>query len=224
MGLGTTEMELHSFMGAIDVIVPADIRVLCDGDPVVGSFNVKRVGNTPPPADAPTLRIFGSAHFGAVNIKVVDPNAPGWAEKSRPAEDQSEEPSDAAMAAWEEVERPAFACTTIPLWPDVDLDDPAERRSPSTQWALRHNANVSWANQLGMARDEAEFHQIFSSLQSDPAVDTVAARHIAYALTGDPHLQHVSREAAISAMESYFYQQHEQAHQEQRQSQGGAAR
>ena len=149
---------------------------------------------------------------------------PGRAEKTRPAEDQFEEPSEAAMAAWEEVERHAFACTTIPLWPDVDLDDPAERRSPSTQWALRHNANVSWANQLGMARDEAEFHQIFSSLQSDPAVDTVAARHIAYALTGDPHLQHVSREAAIGAMESYFYQQHEQAHQEQRQSQGGAAR
>lgn len=142
----------------------------------------------------------------------------------RSAEDKFDEPSEAAMAAWEEVERHAFACTTIPLWPDVDLDDPAERRSPSTQWALRHNANVSWANQLGMARDEAEFHQVFSSLQSDPAVDTVAARHIAYALTGDPHLQHVSREAAIGAMESYFYQQREQAHQEQRQSQGGAAR
>jgi len=145
---------------------------------------------------------------------------PGRAEKAGP----SEEPSEAAMAAWEEVERHAFACTTIPLWPDVDLDDPAERRSPSTQWALRHNANVSWANQLGMARDEAEFHQIFAILQSDPAVDTVAARHIAYALTGDPHLQHVSREAAIGGIESYFYQQREQAHQEQRQSQGGAAR
>ena len=145
-----------------------------------------------------------------------------WAEQAPPSEDQ--EPSEAAMAAWEEVERHAFTCTTIPLWPDVDLDDPAERRSPSTQWALRHNANVSWANQLGMARDEAEFHQVFSSLQSDPAVDTVAARHIAYALTGDPHLQHVSRETAIGAMESYFYQQHDEANQEQGQSQGGATR
>jgi hypothetical protein len=128
------------------------------------------------------------------------------------------------MAAWEKLERHDFACTTIPFWPDVDLDDPAERQSPSTQWALRHNANVSWANQLGMARDEAEFHQLFSSLQSDPAVDTEAARHIAYALTGDPHLQHVSREAALGAMESYFYQEHDQADQEQGQSQGGAAR
>lgn len=122
------------------------------------------------------------------------------------------------------MERQAFACTTIPLWPDIDLDDPAERRSPSTQRALRHNANVSWANQLSMARDEAEFHQIFLRLQSDPAVDTIAARHIAYALTGDPHLQHVSREAAIGAMESYFYNQHDQADHDQGQAQGGAAR
>ena len=40
------------------------------------------MGNTSPPAaDAPTLRISGTAYFGAVNIKIVDPNAPGWVEK-----------------------------------------------------------------------------------------------------------------------------------------------
>jgi predicted membrane protein len=81
MGSGTTEMELNCFMGAIDVIVPADVRVLCDGDSIVGSFNVDRIGNTTPPADAPTLKVSGTAYFGAVTIKIVDPNAPGWAEK-----------------------------------------------------------------------------------------------------------------------------------------------
>lgn len=149
--------------------------------------------------------------------------AHGWAEKAGTSEDQLEAPSEAAMAAWEEVERHAFACTTIPLWPDVDLDDPAERRSPSTQRALRHNANVSWANQLGMARDEAEFHHVFSSLQNDPAVDTVAACHIAYALTGDPHLQHVTREAALGAIETYFHER-DQQEQEQTPVRGGATR
>jgi len=81
MGAGVTEMELNCFMGGIDVIVPADVRVICDGDAMVGSFDVTRVGNPMPPADAPTLRIFGTAYFGAISVKVVDPNAPGWAEK-----------------------------------------------------------------------------------------------------------------------------------------------
>ena len=82
MGSGTTEMELNCFMGAIDVNVPPDIQVICDGDSIAGAFEVKRMGNTTPPAaGAPILRISGSAYFGAINIKIIDPNAPGWAEK-----------------------------------------------------------------------------------------------------------------------------------------------
>jgi hypothetical protein len=81
MGAGTTEMELNCVMGGIDVMVPPDVRVLCDGEAMAGSYGVERTGNTTPPADAPTLSITGSAYFGAVTIKIVDPNAPGWAEK-----------------------------------------------------------------------------------------------------------------------------------------------
>lgn len=81
MGSGITEMELNCLMGGIDVIVPPDIRVLCDGEAMGGSFEVTREGNTTPHPDAPTLRISGTAYLGAVSIKVVDPNAPGWAEK-----------------------------------------------------------------------------------------------------------------------------------------------
>lgn len=81
MGPGVTEMELNCFMANIEVTVPADIRVLCDGDGMVGSFDVRRIGDTNPPPDAPTLSISGTAYFGAITIKIVDPNAPGWAEK-----------------------------------------------------------------------------------------------------------------------------------------------
>lgn len=81
MGAGITEMELNCLMGGIDVIVPPDIRVLCDGDAMVGNFEVSRIGNPTPHPDAPTLRISGNAYFGAVSIRVVDPNAPGWADK-----------------------------------------------------------------------------------------------------------------------------------------------
>lgn len=81
MGVGITEMELYCFMGNVEVTVPADIRVVCDGDAMVGSFEIKRVGNPTAPDDAPILKISGTAYVGAITIKVVDPNAPGWAER-----------------------------------------------------------------------------------------------------------------------------------------------
>ena len=81
MGAGVSEMELNCFMGAIDVIVPPDIRVICDGEGMFGTFEMKRTGNATPPPDAPTLQISGTAYFSAVNIKIVDPNAPTLAQK-----------------------------------------------------------------------------------------------------------------------------------------------
>lgn len=81
MGSGVSEMELNCLLGAVTVIVPPDIRVICDGDSLVGSFNVEHVGKTTPPVDAPTLRISGNAYFGAVTIRIVDPNAPGFLAK-----------------------------------------------------------------------------------------------------------------------------------------------
>jgi len=80
-GIGYYRDGAQLLHGAIDVVVPPDVRVVCDGDSIAGAFEVKRIGNTSLPANAPTLRISGTAYFGAVNIKIVDPNAPGWAEK-----------------------------------------------------------------------------------------------------------------------------------------------
>lgn len=81
MGSGISDMELNCFMANIEVTVPADIRVECDGDEMLGHFEVKRIGEPAPPPDAPTLRIWGTAYVGSITIKVVDPNAPGWAER-----------------------------------------------------------------------------------------------------------------------------------------------
>ncbi|MEO7367492.1 MAG: LiaF domain-containing protein [Gemmatimonadaceae bacterium] len=78
---GGSEMELNVFMGNIEVFVPPDIRVLCDGDGMLGSFDVERIGNTNPPPDAPTIRISGTAYMGSITIKVIDPNAPKWTDK-----------------------------------------------------------------------------------------------------------------------------------------------
>lgn len=81
IGSGTSSMELNCFMANIEVTVPADIRVECDGDEMLGSFEVKRMVEPAPPPDAPTLRISGTAYLGAIKIKIVDPNAPGWTKK-----------------------------------------------------------------------------------------------------------------------------------------------
>ena len=62
MGSGISDMELNCFMANIEVIVPADIRVECDGDEMLGHFEVKRIGEPAPPPDAPTLRISGTAY------------------------------------------------------------------------------------------------------------------------------------------------------------------
>ncbi len=81
LGAGTSEMEVNCFMGSIEITVPPGIRVICDGTGMLGSFDVERVGNTSPPPDAPTIRVSGTAYLGSISVKVVDPNAPGWADK-----------------------------------------------------------------------------------------------------------------------------------------------
>lgn len=81
LGAGTSEMEVNCLMGSIEITVPPEIRVICDGSGMLGSFDVQRVGNTTPPPDAPTVRITGTAYLGSIEIKVVDPNAPTWTDK-----------------------------------------------------------------------------------------------------------------------------------------------
>ena len=114
-----------------------------------------------------------------------------------------------ALAAWNEQRQQSSGI--IPLRPDAGPDDPIERR----------NANVAWADQFDAARDEAEFHRVFTALQNDPAVDAKAARHIAFALTGD---RHETREAALGGIETHFYQQRDQREQAQAPARGVAAR
>lgn len=81
MGSGISNMELNCFMANIEVTVPADIHVECDGDEMLGSFEVKRIADAAPAPGAPTLRISGTAYLGSIKIKIVDPNAPGWTKK-----------------------------------------------------------------------------------------------------------------------------------------------
>jgi cell wall-active antibiotic response 4TMS protein YvqF len=83
IGPGTSHVEIKAFLGSVRVVVPPDLRVECEGDSIVASFEIDRaVVHTPPP-DAPLVVIGGTALLGAVEVKVVDPDAPGWFEKLR---------------------------------------------------------------------------------------------------------------------------------------------
>lgn len=83
LGPGVSRIELMVIMGSVTIIVPPDIRVECEGDPFIGSFDMHGERNSSPPADAPTIHVSGSAILGSVEVRIVDPNAPSWIEKMR---------------------------------------------------------------------------------------------------------------------------------------------
>lgn len=83
LGPGLSHIELRVIMGSVTITVPPDIRVECDGDPFLGSFDMHGQRNSAPPSDAPTIRVSGSAILGSVEVRIVDPNAPSWIEKMR---------------------------------------------------------------------------------------------------------------------------------------------
>jgi hypothetical protein len=80
---GTSEIEIRCIMASVEIIVPPDVRVESEVDAVLGSAEVqRRIASTTSP-DAPTVRITGSAFMGSIEIKVIDPNAPGLMERIR---------------------------------------------------------------------------------------------------------------------------------------------
>lgn len=79
---GISEIEVRCIMANVEISIPADIRVLCEGDGILGSFEVVRIGEAPPPLlEAPTVKITGSAYMGSVTVKVVGKVGPGWKDK-----------------------------------------------------------------------------------------------------------------------------------------------
>lgn len=80
---GVSDIEIMCVMGSVEIIVPHQLRVECDGDHTVGSFEITHDSGSVPAADAPLVRIRGRVFMGSVDVKVVDPNAPGWFERLR---------------------------------------------------------------------------------------------------------------------------------------------
>ncbi len=77
-GAGTSRIELMVVLGSVTILVPPDVRVECDGDAIIGSFEMQGQKWSTPATGAPTIHVTGTAFLGSVEVKVVNPNAPSW--------------------------------------------------------------------------------------------------------------------------------------------------
>jgi Cell wall-active antibiotics response 4TMS YvqF len=82
-GAGTSRIELMVIMGNVTVLVPPDVRVDCDGDAIIGSFDMDGQKWSTPGEGAPTVHVTGTAFLGSVDVRVVNPDAPSWIETLR---------------------------------------------------------------------------------------------------------------------------------------------
>lgn len=81
VGAGTSHIEVLTVFGNVEITVPPGFRVECDGSGIFSNFEVNTKGQALLPPDAPTIHVGGSAYFANVEVKVVDPDAPGWMER-----------------------------------------------------------------------------------------------------------------------------------------------
>ena len=82
MSADISEIEILCVLANVEITVPADIRVLCEGEGLMGNFETQRIGEIPQvPIEAPTVKITGNAYMGSVTVKVIGKLGPGWKDK-----------------------------------------------------------------------------------------------------------------------------------------------
>jgi hypothetical protein len=78
VGYGVSLIEAVAVMGNIEITVPPDIAVDCDGDSLLGTFTLRYDGRASPSAASRerTVRITGNAYVGVVTVSVKGPDEP----------------------------------------------------------------------------------------------------------------------------------------------------
>jgi hypothetical protein len=76
IGLGVSEIEVVTVMGNVEIIIPPELAFECDGDALLGTFNVQWEGkvNTAAVNRDRIVRISGNAYLGAVTVRVKGPD------------------------------------------------------------------------------------------------------------------------------------------------------
>ncbi len=65
---GVTELNIYTVMGGVDVIVPPDVAVDCDGIAILGGFESKARAPLEPDANTPIVRIRGFVLMGGLEV------------------------------------------------------------------------------------------------------------------------------------------------------------
>jgi len=81
VGPGTSRIEVLCVFGNVEITVPPEMRVESDGSGMLSNFETNTKVQPVLAPDAPLISVGGTAYFGNVEIRVVDPNAPGWFDK-----------------------------------------------------------------------------------------------------------------------------------------------
>lgn len=75
IGYGLYVIEAVAVMGNIELTIPPQVTVECDGDSLLGTFTLKYVGVSPSQASPDrVIRIIGTAYAGAVTVEVKGPS------------------------------------------------------------------------------------------------------------------------------------------------------
>jgi hypothetical protein len=76
VGVGLYEIEAVAVFGNVEITVPPEINVECDGDALLGTFTVQYEGrvNTAAATRDSTIRVTGSAYAAAVTVRVKGPD------------------------------------------------------------------------------------------------------------------------------------------------------
>jgi len=81
VGPGTSHIEVRAFMGNIEILVPPELRVDADVNAVFGNFEAKSKAQIVADPTAPVISIRGTSVMANVEVRVIDPNAPGLLER-----------------------------------------------------------------------------------------------------------------------------------------------
>lgn len=80
---GLTRVHVTTILGGVEIIVPPNVAVQCDGSAILGGFEeVHRAPVTPDP-ETPTLMITGLAVLGGVEIKTRLAGESAWQARKR---------------------------------------------------------------------------------------------------------------------------------------------
>jgi hypothetical protein len=75
IGYGLSVIEAVAVLGNIEVTIPPNITVECDGDSLMGNFTLKYEGTSPTYATPDrVVRVTGTAYAGSVSVAVKGPN------------------------------------------------------------------------------------------------------------------------------------------------------